>query len=129
MEIARYLSGAPLEKSIGYSRMIKVAGMILIGGTTSVQSDGTVYGEDAYSQTGYVLKKQLQLLEQAGGKKENVVAVDVFAVHMSDAAEIGRAYSEIFHDIRPTFTVVGTTELNRPTQLVEIKLMAVTNQV
>lgn len=129
MEITRYLSGAPLEKSIGYSRMIKVAGLILIGGTTSVQSDGTVYGEDAYSQTGYVLEKQLQFLEQAGGKKENVVAVDVFAVHMSDTAEIGRAYSEIFHDIRPTFTVVGTTELNRPAQLVEIKLMAVTSQV
>ena len=129
MEITRYSSGAPLEKSMGYSRMIKVAGLILIGGTTSVQSDGTVYGEDAYSQARYVLEKQVQLLQQAGGKKENVIAVDVFAVHMSDTAEIGRAYAEIFHDIRPTFTVVGTTELNRPTQLVEIKLMAATNQI
>lgn len=129
MEIMRYSSGAPLEKSMGYSRMIRVAGLILIGGTTSVQPDGTVYGEDAYSQTRYVLEKQMQLLERAGGKKENVIAVDAFAVHMSDTAEIGRAYSEIFHDIRPTFTVVGTTELNRPAQLVEIKLMAAANQV
>jgi enamine deaminase RidA (YjgF/YER057c/UK114 family) len=124
MDIQRYQSGAPLEEKMGYSRMVKAGNMILIGGTTSVQPDGSVFGRDAYNQTKYVLEKQLRLLQQAGSKAEDVVSVDVFAVNMSDGAEIGKAYAEIFHEIRPLFTVVGTTELNRSTQLVEIKMTA-----
>ena len=39
-----YSSGAPLEEKVGYSRMVKVGDHIYVGGTTSVQPDGTVYG-------------------------------------------------------------------------------------
>ena len=46
-----YSSGAPLEEKVGYSRMVKVGDHIYVGGTTSVQPDGTVYGENAYEQT------------------------------------------------------------------------------
>ena len=49
-----YSSGAPLEEKVGYSRMVKVGDHIYVGGTTSVQPDGTVYGENAYEQTGEV---------------------------------------------------------------------------
>ena len=48
-----------------------------------------------------------------------------FAVDMKMCADISRAYSEIFHDIRPLCTVVGTPALNRPTQFVEIMMEAV----
>ena len=61
-----YSSGAPLEEKVGYSRMVKVGDHIYVGGTTSVQPDGTVYGENAYEQTRYVLEKQVKLIEQAG---------------------------------------------------------------
>ena len=44
---------------------------------------------------------------------------------MKMCADISRAYSEIFHDIRPLCTVVGTSALNRPTQFVEIMMEAV----
>ena len=54
-----YSSGAPLEEKVGYSRMVKVGDHIYVGGTTSVQPDGTVYGENAYEQTRYVLEKQV----------------------------------------------------------------------
>ncbi len=37
-----YASGAPLEEKFGYSRMVKVGPYIMIGGTTSVQADGSV---------------------------------------------------------------------------------------
>ena len=112
-----YSSGAPLEEKVGYSRMVKVGDHIYVGGTTSVQPDGTVYGENAYEQTRYVLEKQVKLIEQAGA--------GVFAVDMKMCADISRAYSEIFHDIRPLCTVVGTSALNRPTQFVEIMMEAV----
>jgi len=44
---------------------------------------------------------------------------------MSDCGEVARAYSEIFHDIKPLFTAVGVSELNRPSQLCEIEMTAI----
>jgi len=121
-----YSSGAPLEEKVGYSRIVKVGPFIYVGGTTSVQADGTVYGENnAYEQTKYVLNKLVKLVEDAGGKVSEVIRIKVYATDMSKSSEIIKAYSEIFHDIRPLCTVVGTTKLNRPTQIVEIEMDAV----
>jgi enamine deaminase RidA (YjgF/YER057c/UK114 family) len=121
-----YSSGAPLEDKIGYSRMVKVGPFIKIGGTTSVQPDGSVFGEgDAYAQTKYVLDKFVGLLAQAGAKPEDVISVKIYAVDMKLGGDIAKAYSELFGQIRPLCTIVGTTALNRPTQLVEIELEAV----
>lgn len=66
MELKRenFSSGAPLEDKVGYSRMVKVGPYIKVGGTTSVQSDGTVFGDTPYDQTKYVLEKQLKLLAE-----------------------------------------------------------------
>lgn len=121
-----YSSGAPLEEKTGYSRMVKVGPFVYIGGTTSVQPDGTVYGEDsAYEQTKYILEKLVKLLEKSGSKKEEVIRIKGYTTDMKYGAEIARAYSEIFHDIKPLFTMVGTPMLNRPSQLVEIEMDAV----
>ena len=121
-----YSSGAPLEEKVGYSRIVKVGPFVYAGGTTSVQADGSVYGEgSAYLQTKYVLEKLIKLITEAGSKKEEVVRVKVYAVDMKLTPEITQAYSELFKDVRPLCTVVGTTALNRPTQLVEIELESI----
>ncbi|MVX66410.1 hypothetical protein GKZ28_22305 [Clostridium chromiireducens] len=128
MDLTRtnYSSGAPLEEKTGYSRMVKVGPFVYIGGTTSVQQDGTVYGEgSAYDQTKYILEKLVKLLEKSGSKKEEVIRIKGYTTDMKYGAEIARAYSEIFHDIKPLFTMVGTTMLNRPSQLIEIEMDAV----
>lgn len=128
MDLTRinYSSGAPLEEKTGYSRMVKVGQFVYIGGTTSVQPDGTVYGEEsAYEQTKYILEKLVKLLEKSGSKKEEVIRIKGYTTDMKYGAEIARAYSEIFHEIKPLFTMVGTPMLNRPTQLVEIEMDAI----
>ncbi len=120
-----YSSGAPLEDKIGYSRMVRVGEFVFIGGTTSVMPDGSVYGEnDPYAQAKFIFEKQIGLLLKAGSKKEEVFRIKAYATDMKYAAEISRAYSGFFHDIRPLFTMVGTNMLNRPTQLVEIEMEA-----
>ena len=126
MELKRtnYSSGAPLEEKVGYSRMVKIGPYIKIGGTTSVQPDGTVYGEDAYEQTKYVLDKQIKLLEQAGASKEDVFSVFIYTTDISQGAKICEAYSEFFKEIKPLNTMVEITRLNRPTQFVEIEIEA-----
>lgn len=121
-----YSSGAPLEEKTGYSRMVKVGPFVYIGGTTAVQPDGSVYGEgSAYEQTKYILEKLVKLLEKSGSKKEEVIRIKGYTTDMEYGAEIARAYSEIFHDIKPLFTMVGTPMLNRPSQLVEIEMDAI----
>ena len=125
MTRTNYSSGAPLEEKVGYSRMVKVGPFVKIGGTTSVQPDGTVYGQNAFEQTKYVLEKQVALLEKAGASAADVVSVKVYATDMGECGNICQAYSEIFHDIRPLCTVVGTSALNRPTQFIEIEMEAI----
>ena len=126
MDKTKYSSGAPLEEKVGYSRMIKIGNLVMVGGTNSVQPDGNVYGEgDPYAQAKYVLEKQVKLLQEAGAEAKDVVKVMAYVTHMKDCREISRAYSEIFHEIRPLFTAVGTSELNRPTQLCEIEMIAI----
>lgn len=126
LDRTNYSSGAPLEEKAGYSRMVKVGPFIYIGGTTSVQPDGTVFGEgSAYEQTKYILEKFVGLLAQAGAETKDVIKVKAYLTDMKFAAEAARAYSEIFKEVKPLFTMVGTTMLNRPSQLIEIELDAV----
>lgn len=128
MDITRtnYASGAPLEEKFGYSRMVKVGPYVTIGGTTSVQPDGSVYGGDLYSQCKYIFEKQIKLLEQAGASKEDVISVRGFApAYVTDTSGWDKAYSEIFKEIRPCSMLYGINKLNRPTQFVEIEMTAV----
>jgi len=125
MERKNYSSGAPLEQKVGYSRMVSIGPFIHIGGTTSVQPDGTVFGVDSpYEQTKYILEKFIDLLQEAGASVSDVFKVKCYTTDMAYAQEIGRAYSEFFFDVKPLFTMVGINMLNRETQLVEIELEA-----
>jgi enamine deaminase RidA (YjgF/YER057c/UK114 family) len=127
MAIQHFSSGAPMEETVGYSRMIKAGNLVMIGGTTSVQPDGSVYGEgNIYTQAKYIFEKQIKLLAKAGAKVSDVVKIQVFMRHMSDIHEFNRAYSEFFKPYKPLCTVVGTSELNRPAQLCEIEIIALT---
>jgi len=126
MQRINYSSGAPLEERVGYSRMVKVGDRVLIGGTTSVQPDGTVYGEgSAYEQAKYVFEKHIKLLAEAGATAKDVIKVDAFLTDMGETLDVAKAYSEFFKEVRPLFTAVGTPQLNRPAQKVEISLEAV----
>lgn len=132
MELKRknFFSGAPLEQKVGYSRLVKVGPFVYIGGTTSVQPDGSVLGkDDGYEQTKYVLEKMIKCLEQAGGKKEDVIRVKIYTTNMSKSKEYLKAYSEFFKEIKPLSTLVGISQLNRPDQLVEIEMDAILGTV
>ena len=125
-----FSSGAPLEAKVGYSRVVKAGPFIYVGGTTSVQSDGTVYGEGSmYEQCRFIFDKMIKCLEDAGGKREEVVKVKMYLTDMSLASEAIKAYSEFFKEIKPLCTAVGTSALNRPSQLAEIEIDAIKGAV
>ena len=124
-----YSSGVPLEEKVGYSRMVKIDDQVFIGGTTSVQPDGSVYGETAYEQARYIFDKMMVLLAKVGAGARDVYRVDYFVTDMAYGADVGRAYSETFHDVKPLCTGMAIKSLNRPTQLVEIELAAMVHTV
>ena len=124
MKRKNYSSGAPLEQKAGYSRAVRIGDFIFVGGTTAVQPDGSVYGEgDSYAQLKYILEKQVKIIEQAGGKKEDVFEVRIFQTPEFEKAGMA-AYTEIFYDVMPLCTGVTIAKLNRPTQLVEVEMSA-----
>ena len=126
LERKNFSSGAPLEEKAGYSRVVKVGPFIYVGGTTSVQPDGSVFGEgDGYAQTKYIFEKMLKCLAEAGGKPEEVIRVKMYATDMGRSREYIQAYSEFFKPIKPLCTLVGINALNRPAQLIEIEMDAV----
>ena len=125
-ERTNYSSGAPLEDKAGYSRVVKAGPFVYVGGTTSVQPDGSVYGEnDGYTQTKFIFEKIINYLEQAGAKREEVIRVKMYATDMTRAKEYVEAYSEFFKDVKPLCTLVGISALFRPAQLIEIEVDAV----
>ena len=108
---------------------LKIDGQVFIGGTTSVQPDGSVYGETAYEQARYIFDKMMVLLAKVGAGARDVYRVDYFVTDMAYGADVGRAYSETFHDVKPLCTGMAIKSLNRPTQLVEIELAALVHTV
>jgi enamine deaminase RidA (YjgF/YER057c/UK114 family) len=51
MQVKRTFSGASWESKVGYCRGVKVANLIYISGTTSVDEAGSVFASgDAYKQ-------------------------------------------------------------------------------
>ena len=124
MKRKNFSSGAPLEQKMGYSRAVRIGDFIFVGVTTSVQPDGSVYGEgDSYAQMKYVLEKQLGIIEKAGGKKEDVYEIQIFLTPGFDKSG-WQAYTEIFHDVMPLCTAVTVASLNRPAQLLEVQMSA-----
>lgn len=126
LERKNFASGSPLEESIGYSRMVKVGPFVFIGGTTSVQPDGTVAGEnDAVAQSDFILKKEIGLLQQAGAtindiiKMKKYITMDYGKTWDAQKAEIKLPQE------RMVYSDAVVDCLNRPTQLLETELTAI----
>ena len=121
-----FSSGAPLEESIGYSRIVKTGPFVLCGGTTSVQPDGSIaFEKDSQGQRTYVLKKLLDLTEDLGVKAENVGYVRQYltpdyARYLS-AKDLQVKGESLENSV---CTGLEIEKLNRPTQLIEFGMSA-----
>ena len=121
-----FASGAPFEEKAGYSRAVKVGNMVLVGGTTSTNSQGQVEGVgDAYLQTKIIFHKIEDVLKQAGARMSDVVRVRFYVTDIGRGQEYLKAYSEWFKNIRPVITMAEIKALARPDHLVEIEAEAV----
>lgn len=115
-------SGSPYEKSIGFSRAVRVGNSISVAGTGPIGPDGeSVCPGDAYGQAKRCLEIIKQAIEDAGGSLNDVVRTRMMLTDIGHWEEIGRAHGEFFASIRPASTMVAVRALVRPEWLIEIE--------
>lgn len=116
---------SPFEGQFGFSRVVRVGDLVLVGGTTSIDPTGVVLGETPYEQTILILRKLEHELARAGAALSDVVENRVYVTDISRAEEVGRAHGEFFADLRPCMTMVEVSALIDARMLVEIEAIAV----
>ena len=121
-----FSTNTPWEKSVAYSRAVRVGNQVFVSGTTASNEDGmTVAVGDAYQQTVFILRKIESALHELGATISDVVRTRMFVTDISQWEQIGRAHGEVFAGINPAATMVEVRRLINPDHLIEIEVDAV----
>jgi len=118
-------SGTGWESFVGYSRAVAVDEQVYVSGTTPVDDDGEVVGENAYEQTIAALEIVEAALSDVGADISDVVRTRMYVTDIDDYEAIGRAHGEVFADVRPASTMVAVSRLVDEDFCVEIEATAV----
>lgn len=118
-------SGAPWEDQVGYSRAVKVGGIIEVSGTVAVENGKVVGPGDAYAQSRHILNKVQAVLLEAGASLEHVTRTRMYVTDISLWPEVGKAHGEFFRQIKPATSMVAVAALIGPEYLVEIEVTAI----
>ena len=127
-ERIRVPSGSPFERTIGFSRAVKVGERILLSGTAPIWPDGSCDPDPAV-QAGRCFEIIRVALGEVGSDFPDVVRTRMFIIDANDADAIGRVHGEIFRDIRPAATMVVVTALLDARWKVEIEVEAVASGI
>ena len=117
-------SGSPYERTVGFSRAVRVGDRVLVAGTAPISSDGSV-DPDPHAQAKRCLEIMLDALGETGGRLDDVVRTRMYLTDPGDAEAVGRAHGEVFGDVRPVSTMVIVAGLLDPRWKVEMELEAV----
>jgi 2-iminobutanoate/2-iminopropanoate deaminase len=108
-----------------YVRTVKVGPFVYVAGTTSLDSQGRVVGDDAGAQTTATMAKIVAALDSAGAAMDDVVRLTIFCTDIADADAIAAAIQPFHGRARPTATLVAVSALAVAGLLVEIQADAV----
>ena len=73
----------PLEKEIGFSKAVRINNIIAVTGIAPISEDGSVASpKDVYGQAKRCLEIIKNVVEQAGGKLDDVIRTRIFLTDM-----------------------------------------------
>jgi enamine deaminase RidA (YjgF/YER057c/UK114 family) len=122
----RVSGNSPWEDKVGYSRAVRVGGVVHVAGTTATDDDGEIVGRgDAYAQTVQAIRNVERALRSVGAELTDVVRTRLYVTDIGRWEEVGRAHGEFFREIRPAATMVEVSRLIDPELLVEIEVEAI----
>ena len=119
----RVASGSPYERTIGFSRAVRVGQRVLVSGTAPIWPDGSC-APDAHAQARRCLEIIVAALREAGAEPADVVRTRMFITDAADSDAIGAVHAEVFGDARPASTMVVVTGFLDPRWKVEIEAEA-----
>ncbi|MCL2395495.1 MAG: RidA family protein [Acidimicrobiaceae bacterium] len=123
-ERQRVGSLSPYERTIGFSRAVRVGDRVVVSGTAPIWPDGDC-DPDAEVQARRCLEIIFAALAEAGAGPGDVVRTRMFIVDRADAEAVGRAHGAAFSDARPAASMVVVAGLLDPRWRVEIEAEAV----
>ena len=119
-------SGSYLEPIIGFSRAVRVANIIAVGGTAPIAAGGgTAARGDVYGQARRIFEIIGKALADAGAGFEHVTRTRVMLTDIALWNDASRAHAEVFKQIRPVTTVMAVSGFVDPDWLIEIEVDAV----
>ncbi|MFN8140382.1 MAG: RidA family protein [Fimbriimonadales bacterium] len=121
------ISGSsPYERTVGFSRAVRVGDVVFVAGTAPIGPDGKCFGPgDAYLQMHRCLEIIKEALEKAGAGMKDVVRTRIYITDRACYGPVCRAHSEVFHEIRPAATMIVIDRLLEEEWMVEVEAEAV----
>ncbi len=115
-------SGSEFEKTIGFSRAVRVGDTIAVSGTAPIGGDGiTVSVGDLYLQSRRCIEIIQKAIEDAGGSLTDVVRTRIYLTDASIWKQAAKAHAEFFSEIRPACTFVEVKGFINQEWLVEME--------
>lgn len=107
-------SGSAYEKTVGYSRAVRIGPHIVVAGTTGS-------GDGAAEQTREALRRIDVALQEVGASLSDVVRTRIYVTDISMWEEVAAVHAQVFGQILPVSTMVEVSALIAPDLLVEIE--------
>lgn len=124
MDRQRVSSGSPYERTVGFSRAVRVGDRVLVSGTAPIWPDGSC-DPDAGVQAERCLEIIVAALAEAGAGPEHVVRTRSYLVDRGDQAAVSQAHGRVFSATRPASTMIVVAGLLDPRWKVEMEAEAI----
>ena len=123
-ERIRISSGSPYEKSIGFSRALRIDDRVIVSGTAPIWEDGSC-DPDPAAQARRCLEIIGAALGDAGVVWSDVVRTRTYLVDRDDAEAVAAVHGEFLSEVRPASTMVVVAGLLDPRWKVEMDAEAI----
>jgi len=115
-----------VHEPTGYSHASRVGNTLYIAGQVAKDRDNNLVGRsDIEAQVRQVYANLASILEETGGRLENIVKMTTFLTDLASIGSYRKVRNELFAEPYPPNTLVIVQSLFSPEYLVEIEAIAV----